>query len=150
VAIQQVPIISAICEPADMTELPEDVDWITIQGYAYSGGGRAIIRVDVSIDNGETWEEACLKPPKKLSYSSYGWTLFEKKVKVPEDAPFQLEIVCKAVDVSYNVQPDTIDGIWNLRGLLNNAWHTVTCFIKGRDSPEYKLQQEAKALGYKK
>ncbi|CAM9947103.1 unnamed protein product [Bubo scandiacus] len=37
----------------------------------------------------------------------------------------ELEIVCKAVDGSYNVQPDTVAPIWNLRGVLSNAWHRV-------------------------
>ncbi|XP_028096305.1 uncharacterized protein LOC114296218 [Camellia sinensis] len=31
---------------------------ITVKGYAVSGGGRAIERVDVSIDGGRTWVEA--------------------------------------------------------------------------------------------
>jgi sulfite oxidase len=26
-----------------------------LQGYAYSGGGRGIVRVDVSVDGGNTW-----------------------------------------------------------------------------------------------
>ncbi|KAK4149935.1 mitochondrial sulfite oxidase [Chaetomidium leptoderma] len=31
---------------------------IALQGYAYSGGGRAISRVDVSLDGGKTWDQA--------------------------------------------------------------------------------------------
>ncbi|AEO68195.1 uncharacterized protein THITE_52821 [Thermothielavioides terrestris NRRL 8126] len=31
---------------------------IALQGYAYSGGGRAIARVDVSLDGGKTWDQA--------------------------------------------------------------------------------------------
>jgi sulfite oxidase len=31
---------------------------IALQGYAYSGGGRAIARVDVSLDGGRTWDQA--------------------------------------------------------------------------------------------
>lgn len=34
-----------------------------------------------------------------------------------------VEIICKATDVSYNVQPDSVAGVWNLRGINNNAWH---------------------------
>ena len=35
-------------------------------------------------------------------------------------------LVVKAVDSSYNNQPDSVAGIWNLRGVVNNAWHRVT------------------------
>ncbi len=37
-----------------------------------------------------------------------------------------MEIISKATDASYNVQPDTVQGIWNLRGINCNAWHRVT------------------------
>ena len=33
-----------------------------VRGYAYSGGGHAIIRVDVSADDGRTWTTAELEP----------------------------------------------------------------------------------------
>jgi len=36
-----------------------------------------------------------------------------------------LEVICKATDASYNVQPDSVAGIWNLRGINNNAWHRI-------------------------
>ena len=39
-----------------------------VRGYAYSGGGQAVIRVDVSIDGGETWTTAELEPIQKRRY----------------------------------------------------------------------------------
>jgi sulfite oxidase len=36
-----------------------------------------------------------------------------------------VEIISRAVDASHNVQPDTVAGIWNLRGINNNAWHRI-------------------------
>lgn len=35
---------------------------VTVKGYALAGGGRAVVRVDVSADGGETWTSADLKP----------------------------------------------------------------------------------------
>ncbi|KAG5929780.1 hypothetical protein E4U42_004593 [Claviceps africana] len=35
---------------------------ITMAGYAFSGGGRSIIRVDVSLDGGTSWDQAHLFP----------------------------------------------------------------------------------------
>ncbi len=39
---------------------PEEVyrEPVALQGYAYSGGGRQISRVDVSLDGGKTWDQA--------------------------------------------------------------------------------------------
>jgi len=39
----------------------EGVGSLTIKGYAYSGGGRGVARVDISIDGGKTWEVADIK-----------------------------------------------------------------------------------------
>ena len=49
---------------------------------------------------------------------------------IPKDHKGELEIVCKAVDSSHNVQPEKVDGIWNVRGLLNNSWHRVKVDVK--------------------
>lgn len=140
VAIQQLPVISAICEPLDMTELDRDVEELTLRGYAWSGGGRAIIRVDVSIDGGKTWQEAELTPNRQTQYRAWAWTLWEATVEIPKDSYNEVELISKAVDISYNVQPDTVEGIWNLRGVLNNAWHRIVVFIPGR--PTKKKEEE--------
>ena len=29
------------------------------------------------------------------------------------------------VDIAANVQPENVESIWNLRGVLNNSWHRV-------------------------
>lgn len=61
-AIQQLPVNSAILSPADGTLVSSYDEEVTIKGYALSGGGRAVIRVDISTDGGETWTSAELKP----------------------------------------------------------------------------------------
>ena len=50
--IQDLPVQSAICEPAMDAVLEEGTPEITVKGYAWSGGGRGIVRVDVSSDGG--------------------------------------------------------------------------------------------------
>lgn len=42
-----------------------------VRGYAYSGGGRNIIRVDVSPDGGKTWHVATLDNPGQLPYRAW-------------------------------------------------------------------------------
>ncbi|XP_076457669.1 sulfite oxidase-like [Babylonia areolata] len=128
VAIMQLPIISAICDPPEGTELEEGAEEVTLRGYAWSGGGRAVVRVDVSADGGKTWQTADLHPNGQSPYRSWAWSLWEATVPLPQGAAArggEVELVCKAVDIAYNVQPDSVEGIWNLRGVLSNAWHRV-------------------------
>lgn len=74
---------------------------ITIKGYAVSGGGRGIERVDISIDGGKTWIEASKYQKTGIPYISddesstdkWAWVLFEAEVNVSHSA----EIVAKAV-----------------------------------------------------
>lgn len=53
--IQESPITSAICEPEPGAEAWLSDGDVTAKGYAFSGGGRDVIRVDVSADEGKTW-----------------------------------------------------------------------------------------------
>ncbi|KAK4464319.1 mitochondrial sulfite oxidase [Cladorrhinum samala] len=61
------------------TSTPAD-EPIALQGYAYSGGGRAITRVDVSLDGGLTWDQAelvkdCADPSSPChGNKSWAWT----------------------------------------------------------------------------
>lgn len=124
-AIMELPVTSAICEPIKGTDLDPDAEEVTVKGYAWSGGGRGIARVDVSIDGGKTWNSATLNAPKQPMYKTFAWTLWEASLPIPKGHKGKVEIICKAADLAYNVQPDSVEGIWNLRGVLSNAWHRV-------------------------
>lgn len=154
-SIQELPVQSAITEPKNgavhITEDATDSTFVTVKGYAWSGGGRNIIRVDVSVDGGQTWTPAELSEAgKHQRYNrAWAWTPWELDVEVPAGTAC-LDITCKAVDSSYNVQPDTIAPIWNMRGVLNNAWHRVKVEIveekpEEEDEEEEEEQEEAEA-----
>ncbi|PHT57175.1 Sulfite oxidase [Capsicum baccatum] len=120
------PVQSAICSLEDVSVVKHGK--ITIKGYAVSGGGRGIERVDVSVDGGKTWVEANRYQKTGIPYIAddsssdrWAWVFFEAEANIPQRA----EIVVKAVDISANVQPESIDSIWNLRGILNTSWHRV-------------------------
>ncbi|CDP16691.1 unnamed protein product [Coffea canephora] len=120
------PVQSAICSLEDINFVKHEK--ITIKGYAVSGGGRGIERVDVSTDGGKTWVEASRYQKPGIPYNAgdscsdkWAWVLFEAEAEVPQSA----EIVAKAVDVAANVQPENVEVIWNLRGILNTSWHRV-------------------------
>ncbi|KAK3107113.1 hypothetical protein FSP39_007409 [Pinctada imbricata] len=127
-AIQEYPVQSAICEPKDGTVL-QDKEEVTVKGYAWSGGGRGIVRVDLSADGGKSWYSAELKPTRQPLYKTFGWTQWEGTIPIPKESKGVAQIMCKAVDSSYNVQPDSVEGIWNLRGVLSNAWHKVSVVL---------------------
>lgn len=54
----------------------------------------------------------------------WAWTLFRTSLKIPQDVK-EMNLICKATDRSYNTQPETPLGIWNIRGLNNNSWHRI-------------------------
>ncbi|XP_013385251.1 sulfite oxidase [Lingula anatina] len=124
-ALQDFPITSAICVPSAGQKIDGEDGEITLKGYAWSGGGRGIMRVDISADGGKTWQVASLQKPGQRPYQEWSWTLWEVDVPIPEGFKGNMELICKAVDSSHNVQPDSVAGIWNLRGLMNNSWHRI-------------------------
>ena len=111
---------SAICKPErGATVKPGKVQ---VAGYAYSGGGNRIIRVDLSVDKGATWFEAkIVEQDTVMEPRHFGWTLWSAEVELGKNVR-ELEIWSKAVDSSYNVQPESFENIWNLRGMLSNAY----------------------------
>ena len=140
-SIQELPVQSAITEPAEGMHVARD-ESLTIRGYAWSGGGRGIVRVDVSIDGGKAWSAADLdEDGTSQKYNrAWAWTPWEIDVDLSEVSSLDaIDICCKAIDSSYNSQPDTISPIWNMRGVLNNAWHIVHVFLK---SPENNNNSE--------
>lgn len=129
-AIQEMPVVSAICQPGDGETVHPKDGRITIKGYAYSGGGRKIVRVDVSVDGGVTWQEADkLESDAAEHPKAWGWSLWTATVAVPKGAT-QLQLVAKAVDSNYNTQPENAADIWNLRGVLSNAYDRVTVRVQ--------------------
>ncbi|KAJ8984701.1 hypothetical protein NQ317_004960 [Molorchus minor] len=54
----------------------------------------------------------------------WSWTLWSAKIPVPNDVK-NVELWVKAVDSSYNTQPEKVEHIWNFRGVLNNAYHRI-------------------------
>lgn len=53
--INDLNVNSAIAYPAHDEIVPSSTTSYTVKGYAYSGGGRRITRVEISLDEGETW-----------------------------------------------------------------------------------------------
>ncbi|KAH8881724.1 hypothetical protein GQ53DRAFT_754166 [Thozetella sp. PMI_491] len=114
---------------------------VALQGYAYSGGGRQVSRVDISLDGGKTWDQAeLLKDPVTGDGDSKGnnfwaWRRWRYIGQLPAlawpkggeatDGKHCTTVVVKATDLAYNSQPETHGSVYNVRGNLANAWHRV-------------------------
>lgn len=127
-AIQDTPVQSAITDPPSGAVIEEGEEELPMRGYAWSGGGNGIVRVDVTMDGGATWTSADLRPhdnPQKRG-SAWAWTLWEVVLDLKDaDRSKPLEVAVRAIDGAYNAQPEDTAPLWNLRGVLNNAWHRV-------------------------
>ncbi|KAL6785904.1 hypothetical protein ACKKBG_A00640 [Auxenochlorella protothecoides x Auxenochlorella symbiontica] len=122
-AIQAMPVTSLICEPAPGARV-EPGDLVTVKGYAWSGGGNRVIRVDVTADGGATWHTAELEGVEQEEGRNWAWVLWSAEVEVP-GTPGEVEIAAKATDASYNTQPEAPGPIWNLRGVNCNSWPRI-------------------------
>lgn len=93
-----------------------------VGGYCFAGGGREIVRVDVSADKGNSWHRAELLPNKREGSKSWAWKRW--RWVSPQVEAGQCFVV-KAVDEAYNTQSETYGSIYNYKGNLTNAWHRV-------------------------
>jgi len=120
--VNEVNINSVIASPVHDEQLPlaKNIDkTYKVSGYAYSGGGRMITRVEVSVDGGRNWKLATLD--RKEEPTDYGmswcWTWFDYDLKISDMVGCK-EIICRAWDEANNTQPE--QPTWNLMGMGNN------------------------------
>ncbi|KAE8652089.1 hypothetical protein Csa_018786 [Cucumis sativus] len=126
--INELNINSVITTPCHEEILPIN-SWTTqrpytLRGYSYSGGGKKVTRVEVTMDGGETWQVCTLDHPEKPNkYGKYWcWCFWSLEVEVL-DLLGAKEIAVRAWDETLNTQPEKL--IWNLMGMMNNCWFTV-------------------------
>ncbi|KAG9230018.1 Oxidoreductase, molybdopterin-binding domain-containing protein [Amylocarpus encephaloides] len=134
-SIQEMPVNSAVTSISEM-----EGKGTVVKGWAYSGGGREIVRVDVSVDDGKSWDQACIgcvnedkdangQPANK----HWAWKQWHYTIPTPNGNKDGREkkdgtkriIAVKATDEAYNTQPEHFDPIYNVRGNLAAAWHRV-------------------------
>ncbi len=105
----------------------------SIKGFAYSGGGRRIVRVEVSLDERATWTLATLEfvdggmdevSSQKFRNNAkcWSWAHWELEVKLDEFY-HATSIIVRAFDEGMNTQPE--HPIWNFLGLMNNSLYQV-------------------------
>ena len=132
-AIQEMPVQSAITGLREVSResqndrillqgLGTEGSWVIVEGYAWSGGGRKITRVDVSADDGKSWHQAELQPDESLGSKAWSWKRW--RWVIPRTQAGSCFVV-KAADEAGNSQPKEYEPYWNFRGHLTNSWHRV-------------------------
>ena len=100
---------------------------LTLRGWAYSGGGQAVSRVELTFDGGATWHLAALPAPRWERGTQYGrhWCATDWSFHVADARELLLcdEVAVRAHDAANNTQPEHVT--WNLKGMGNNAWYRV-------------------------
>ncbi|KAJ2544302.1 hypothetical protein EV175_005906, partial [Coemansia sp. RSA 1933] len=122
-ALLELTIQSAICRPAPDERLVIGKKYL-VRGYALSGGGRAVDRVEVSLDGGKTWDLADVYAirakqnnlQRNWAERSWSWVLWAYSIN---SVPAKCSIACRAWDSAGNTQPEA--AVWNYRGVMNNA-----------------------------
>ncbi|KAI9838413.1 MAG: hypothetical protein M1837_002496 [Sclerophora amabilis] len=135
-SIQELPVQSAITSVTGVcthSNSPHDrklveaygleEDSVVLQGYAVSGGGREIARVDISLDDGHTWRQAEILADEAKGSKHWTWKRWKCIVQKRDVSTGYL---VKAVDDSYNTQPETHAHTYNFRGNLATAWHRIS------------------------
>jgi sulfane dehydrogenase subunit SoxC len=115
--IAEMPPKSVIVAPAAGDVIPPGP--VTIAGWAWSGYA-PIARVDVSTDDGETWQPARLHEGGRR-----GWRRWDLAWDAP---PGQHRLLARATDARRLCQPAIAP--WNARGYLMNAIQQLTVTVE--------------------
>ena len=108
--VKEIYIKSIIVEPENAETPPAGI--IPIRGAAYAGE-TGIQAVDVSVDNGRTWQSARLIGPNE----AYAWRHWEYLWEAGQTGEFT--IMARATDTTGRQQPESAH--WNVLGYGNNG-----------------------------
>jgi sulfite oxidase len=116
------PINSVIAIPASSSTISLDADGsIEVKGYALpSGSDGPITKVEISTDEGATWQLADLLEDEETSGAElkWAWCLWRARVRI-EKGPGR-RVLSRATDTSGNTQAQCPE--WNLRGVAYNGY----------------------------
>jgi len=118
--VTTINVSSLIQQPLDYQILDAGVH--NIHGIAWTGKGE-ITKVEISVDEGKTWESAQLKHDNEYPYSWIFWTY-----KWNVDQKGKYTIMSRAYDSSGSIQP--LEAEWNRKGYGYNAVFTIKVKIE--------------------
>lgn len=117
----------ALMEPPGIPDFMSRIRFLApgrcvLRGRAWSGWG-AIVRVEVSTNGGDTWQDAVLgEAPSSYAWRSWSFTW--------EAVPGAYDLCARATDVAGQLQP--MQAPWNVGGYANNAVQHVAVVVEDR------------------
>ncbi|OAA58718.1 nitrate reductase [Cordyceps fumosorosea ARSEF 2679] len=149
-AIYDLNTNSAVCYPQHDEMVPLDGSNKTykVRGYAYSGGGKRVTRLEVTLDKGRSWRLALINYPEDEYRNAadgdelYGgkmdvwwretcfcWCFWELDIPVGELAGAS-DLMIRAMDEGLMAQPR--DMYWSVLGMMNNPWYRLVIHKEDR------------------
>jgi hydroxyacylglutathione hydrolase len=125
-SLGETPANSAICRPGQGAVI--NGPHVLVRGYALTGGTREIERVETSLDQGASFTTARILD----EHHAGAWRLWETELTLD---PGVHELVVRAWDSAASTQPESPEGIWNLKGYLNNSWHRARFTVTSQQTP---------------
>lgn len=120
--LQSMPLRSIITNVANGTKLPAGTRKLDLRGHAWAGE-KTVRAVDVSIDFGQSWTKAEVKPaPEK-----YSWQRWTASVALPSAGYYEAWV--RATD-SDGLGQSFAAWNWNPQGYGGNAVHRVSVLVE--------------------
>jgi sulfite oxidase len=132
------PVQSLITSPSPgdiISAAKNGLKSVKVKGIAWGGGGSGINRVDVSLDDGKTFTRAAVldNPIEQARRSQWAWKFFEKEIPIPDEMRWKLRdgqqvemvLTSKALNASWNMQPEHQNPNVNAHGCCVNHWYRV-------------------------
>lgn len=116
VVLTEMPVKSIITFPETGTEVAAGAP-VEVRGHAWGGKGD-VAAMHVSIDFGQTWQEATLDPAP----NRFAWQRWRANLTLPQHGYY--EVWARATDKDGVSQPPSSPA-WNPRGYANNIQHRI-------------------------
>lgn len=135
-SMMEASLYSGITEigPSDFGEdaplKPGDKVMAKAKGWAWAGGGRNVVRVDITGDGGKSWSTAQITEGGGQKFGrAWAWVFWTCDVPAVIGEDGKIELASKAVDFAFNHQPESCAHAWNVRGLGNNEWYRASTTV---------------------
>lgn len=167
--INDLNVNAAICSPdhdqvidvasSPQSEAGSSPQLLPIEGYAYTGGGRRIHRVEISLDDGASWKCAQIHYPEDLyrmypiqnhpyfgtldlssTEMSFAWCFWRLDIDVQADliAKDVKVISVRALDEGLATMPR--DMYWNATSMMNSWWFRVAVHREGEGGNKIRFE----------